>query len=74
MRCSVSYQISSEGFDNKISSLQTERMKLMSAEDKINRKEFERKSRGARDTVNCDLISDVHEFVFNECAEILSLN
>ena len=49
-------------------------MKLMRAEEELNRKEFERRSHFARDTVTCDLVRDVHEFVYNTCAEILSLN
>ena len=53
---------------------QNERMKLGRAEEKLNRKEFERRSHCARDTLTCDLVSDVHEFVYNTCAEILSLN
>ena len=63
---------SQDDLEKQLLSLQTNRAELMVKKEELNRQQFERKMRGKN--AKWDLISDVQEFVFKTCADILSLN
>ena len=65
---------SQKGIEEKLQSLQDERSNLVRTEAELDTLEVARRDKETSDIPNWDLISDVHGFVFNACADILSLD